>query len=148
MNKGAAHILMVDDDPGCLWLSKTRLEAHGYAVSMACDGATAVECALLDEPDLILLDICMPGIDGFETCRRIRRFSTAPIIMLSALSGQADKIRGLCAGADDYVSKPFRVDELVARIQAVLRRVEFSRQGSRPFFRDDEFVELTFPCSA
>jgi two-component system KDP operon response regulator KdpE len=115
-------ILVVDDEPAIVRLVRAKLQADGYAVLTAARGEEAL--ALLEDqrPDLIVLDLMMPGIDGFETLRRIRAESQVPVIMLTARSGDADKLRGLEAGADDYVVKPFNPDELAARIAAVLRR--------------------------
>jgi DNA-binding response OmpR family regulator len=103
-----------------------NLEARGYEVLTASDGKTAVELAASESPDLVMLDVRMPGLDGFEACQRIRRFSKVPIIMLTALAEEVDKVRGLDAGADDYVTKPFSVEELLARVRAALRRAEFA----------------------
>ena len=128
MSKGKACILVVDDEPRYIRAMQANLEASGYEVLAARDGQTAVELAANEEPDLILLDIRMPGHDGYEVCRRIREFSTTPIIMLTALTEDASKVKGLDIGADDYVTKPFSVDELLARVRAVLRRVEFSKR--------------------
>ena len=134
MHKSQVRILVVDDEPRYIWILQTNLEARGYAVLPATDGQQALELATSEEPDLIVLDIKMPGLDGFEVCRRIRESSAVPIIMLTALASLDDKIKGLDMGADDYVTKPFSAEELVARIQAVLRRVELSgRQDPRVF---------------
>jgi DNA-binding response OmpR family regulator len=124
MNKGKARILVVDDEPRYIRAIQVNLEASGYKVLTAHNGQTAIELAANEEPDLILLDIRMPGLDGYEVCRRIREFSAAPIIMLTALAESANKVKGLDMGADDYVTKPFSADELLARVRAALRRVE------------------------
>ena len=115
-------ILVVDDEPPIQRLVRAKLQADGYAVLTAGRGEEAL--ALLDDqrPDLIVLDLMMPGIDGFETLRRIRSTSQVPVVMLTARAGDADKLRGLQGGADDYLTKPFNPDELSARIAAVLRR--------------------------
>lgn len=115
-------ILVVDDEPAIVRLVRAKLRADGYAVVTAERGEEAL--ALLDEerPDLVLLDVMMPGMDGFETLRRIRTESRVPVIMLTARAGDADTLRGLHGGADDYVAKPFNPDELAARVAAVLRR--------------------------
>ena len=128
MHKSQVRILVVDDEPRYVWIIQTNLEARGYAVLPATDGQRALELAASEEPDLIVLDIKMPGLDGYEVCRRIRESSKVPIIMLTALARPEDKIKGLNMGADDYVIKPFSAEELMARVQAVLRRVEHSRQ--------------------
>jgi DNA-binding response OmpR family regulator len=124
MNK--VRVLVVDDEPGYVWAIQVNLEARGYGVLVASDGQTAVELAASEKPDLIVLDIKMPGLDGYEVCYRIREFSTVPIIMLTAVVENAAKVKGLDIGADDYVTKPFNIAELLARMQAVLRRVELS----------------------
>jgi DNA-binding response OmpR family regulator len=129
MSKGKVRILVVDDEPRYVWAIRVNLEARGYAVLEARDGRAAIELAFREQPDLIVLDIRMPGMDGFEVCRQVREFSTVPIIMLTALAEDADKVKGLNVGADDYVTKPFSADELLARVQAVLRRAEFSEAG-------------------
>jgi two-component system KDP operon response regulator KdpE len=128
MNTGKLRILVTDDEPKYVRALQVNLEASGYEVLTAQDGLTAVELAASERLDLIMLDIKMPGLDGYEACRRIREFSAVPIIMLTALAENADKIKGLDAGADDYVTKPFSADELLARVRAVLRRVELSGQ--------------------
>jgi DNA-binding response OmpR family regulator len=119
------RILVVDDEPDLLWALRYALGDQGYDVDTASNAAEA--SALVEErrPDLILMDIVMPGIDGFELCRQLRRdprFATIPVIFLTALLDTADRVKGLDEGADDFVSKPFELGELKARIRAVLRR--------------------------
>jgi DNA-binding response OmpR family regulator len=118
------QILVVDDDPAIRKFVKANLEAREYQVLLAVDGDEAL--ILLDNamPDLILLDIMMPKLDGFEVCRRVREWSNIPIIMLSAREGETDKVRCLDCGADDYLTKPFSLKELLSRIKAVLRRAQ------------------------
>jgi len=118
----AAPILVVDDEMRYVQLITINLRASGFRVVSASDGTTAVARAEHEEPLLILLDVMLPDIDGYEVCRRIREFSSVPIIMLTAKAEVAHKVTGLTAGADDYVTKPFSVEELIARVQAVLRR--------------------------
>jgi DNA-binding response OmpR family regulator len=144
MNKGKVCILVVDDEPRYIRAIQINLEASGYEVINARDGQTAIELAASEKPDLILLDIRMVGLDGYEVCRRIREFSAVPIIMLTALAEDADKVAGLDVGADDYVTKPFSADELLARVRAVLRRVELSEQQhpSSTFQAGDLLVDL------
>jgi DNA-binding response OmpR family regulator len=144
MNKGKVCILVVDDEPRYIRAIQINLEASGYEVITARDGQTAIELAAGEEPDLILLDIRMGGLDGYEVCRRIREFSAVPIIMLTALAEDADKVAGLDVGADDYVTKPFSADELLARVRAVLRRVELSERQdpSSTFQAGDLLVDL------
>lgn len=129
MSKEQTHILVVDDETRYVRAIRFNLEASGYEVVTAQDGETAIALVSDREPDLVLLDVKMPGMDGLEVCRRIREFSAVPIIMLTALAQDADKVRGLDTGADDYVTKPFSADELLARVRAVLRRIDL---GKRP----------------
>ncbi len=144
MSRKKLRILAADDEPKYVRVLQVILEAAGYEVLEARDGLRALELAASQEPDLCLLDIKMPGLDGYEVCRRIREFSTAPIIMLTALAETADKVRGLEAGADDYVTKPFSAEELTARVRAALRRVEMSgREQIEPVMRAGE-LEIDF----
>jgi two-component system KDP operon response regulator KdpE len=115
-------ILVVDDEAAIVRLVRATLQAEGHSVLTASRGEEALE--LMDEqrPDLVVLDLMMPGIDGFETLRRIRTKSQVPVIMLTARTADADKLKGLSGGADDYITKPFNPDELAARVTAVLRR--------------------------
>jgi len=115
-------ILVVDDEKLLVKGIKFNLENEGYQVLTAYDGATAVELARQETLDLIILDLMMPGLSGSEACMKIREFSDVPIIMLTARSEDADKIMGFACGADDYVTKPFNILELKARIRALLRR--------------------------
>jgi len=115
-------ILLVDDEPKVCELIRAYLVKDGYDVIIAADGKTAIEQAQRHKPDLILLDLNLPELDGLEVCRTIRRQSNVPIIMLTARDEETDKIVGLELGADDYVTKPFSPRELVARVSAVLRR--------------------------
>lgn len=121
-------ILVVDDDCSYTWTIQSNLEAQGYKVLTAQDGQAAIELAIYEEPDLIVLGIEIPGLDGYEVCRRIREFSTVPIIMLTMFAGAAHQVKGLNIGADQCMTKPFNIKELLARIRAVLRRVEISKQ--------------------
>ena len=120
------RILVVDDEPPMRALLRLFLEQNGFAVSEAGDGRAALERARAEQPDLILLDIMMPGLDGWQVCRRLREESDVPVIMLTARDDVRDRVAGLDAGADDYLVKPFAEEELMARIRAVLRR---TRQG-------------------
>lgn len=115
-------ILVVDDEPPIVRLVRAKLHADDYAVLTAGRGEDALQILDDERPDLVVLDIMMPGMDGFETLRRIRQRSRVPVIMLTARAGDVDKLKGLQTGADDYLTKPFNPDELVARIEAVLRR--------------------------
>ncbi len=126
MNKDKVRILVAEDEPRYIWAIQTNLEARGYEVLTAPDGQKAVELASNELPNLILLDIKMPGLNGYEACQQIRRFSTVPIIMITAMAEEGDKVRGLDLGADDYITKPFSVPELLARVRAALRRGEIA----------------------
>lgn len=123
----AAKILVVDDEQPIADILKFNLEKEGYEVVCAFDGHAAVETALREQPDLILLDIMLPGKDGMEVCREIRTKLNTPIIMLTAKDSEIDKVLGLEMGADDYVTKPFGNRELLARVRAHLRRQQKQR---------------------
>ncbi len=122
-----ARVLVVDDDPLLVRLVRTHLEKAGYRVIDARDGEQALDLAAAELPDLVVLDLMLPKLDGFEVCRRIREFSLVPVVMLTARGEPVDKLRGFEMGADDYLGKPFVPAELLARVRAVLRR---SQQGS------------------
>ena len=124
-------ILVVDDEKLLVKGIKFNLETEGYQVETAYDGATAVEMARTGNFDLIILDVMMPKMDGLETCMHIREFSTVPVIMLTARSEDSDKLMGFECGADDYVTKPFKILELKARVRALLRRASLSAQQDR-----------------
>jgi DNA-binding response OmpR family regulator len=113
---------LVDDDPDYLWLLQAHLQLKGYQVLVVRDGLGALEQVAERRPDLVVLDVQMPGLDGYTVCQRIREFSSVPIIMLSGLSAPAAIIRGLDAGADDYLTKPIHINELLSRMGALLRR--------------------------
>ena len=119
-------ILVADDDPQLLRLMGRNLEFEGYNLLTASDGQQALDLFEQHQPDLLLLDVMMPKIDGFAVCTRIREFSVVPIIIITARGQDQDKVQGLNLGADDYLTKPFNVDELLARVRAVLRRAHFS----------------------
>ena len=151
-------ILVVDDEKTLVKGIKFNLENEGYQVECAYDGAAAVELARNNKFDLLILDVMMPEVDGLEACMRIREFSNVPIIMLTAKSEDADKLMGFECGADDYLTKPFNILELKARVRALLRRaagVQRSRGSvltvgdlslnteERVAIRDGETVELT-----
>jgi two-component system KDP operon response regulator KdpE len=116
------NILVVDDEPKIRMFVRANLEARGYEVHLAQDGVEAVEMAGRILPDLIVLDVNMPRMDGIEACRRIREWGDMPIIMLSVRGDEKDKVKALDEGADDYVTKPFGIEELLARIRVALRR--------------------------
>ena len=117
-------ILVVDDEPEIVRVARDYLEHAGFATLSAADGPAAIAAARARKPDLIVLDLGLPGLDGLDVARSIRRDSTVPIIMLTARGDESDKLVGLELGADDYMTKPFSPRELVARIRAVLRRTE------------------------
>jgi DNA-binding response OmpR family regulator len=119
-------ILAADDDPQLLRLMTRNLQLEGYDVLAASDGQQALELVESNAPDLVLLDVMMPKMDGFTVCYRVREFSAVPIIIVTARGQDQDKVRGLDLGADDYLTKPFSVDELLARVRAVLRRAQFT----------------------
>ena len=129
-------ILLVDDDPNIRQLVNLYLEKEGFEVTMAADGLEAVKQFKLSPPSLILLDIMLPGMDGWQVCREVRKVSNIPIIMLTAKDETFDKVLGLELGADDYVVKPFDPKELIARIKAVIRRYQAT---------DAPDKELAFP---
>ena len=139
MTAVAHSILVVDDDQEIRELLQAFLSRAGYHVRVAADGDGLR--AALDEalPDLIVLDIMMPGDDGFTLCRRVRETSAIPIIMLTASSDEADKVIGLELGADDYIAKPFSPRELQARIKALLRRSQYTQQGFKRYIRVAEW---------
>ncbi len=116
-------ILVVDDDYGLRELIRINLEHEGYAVIQAANGLECLEYVRTQRPDMVILDVMMPQMDGIETCARLRKFSKLPVLMLTAKVQSNDVISGLDHGADDYLAKPFNVDELSARVRALLRRV-------------------------
>jgi two-component system alkaline phosphatase synthesis response regulator PhoP len=117
-------ILVVDDEPKITRLARDYLEQSGYKVIIASDGLAALQAARSEHPDLVVLDLMLPKMDGLDVCRSLRRTSAVPIIMLTARSEEADRLIGLELGADDYITKPFSPRELVARVRATLRRVQ------------------------
>jgi len=149
------RILVVDDDPHILSFLKRGLVYEGYTVDTASSGTEALAQARENEPELVILDIMMPGIDGIEVCKRFRQASAVPILMLTAKGTVDDKVVGLDSGADDYLVKPFAFDELLARIRALLRRRQPREKellrfndlsldtASREVKRGDELIALT-----
>ena len=125
-------VLVVDDEPPIRAVLRGYLEAEGFTVSEAGDGDGALTRARADSPDLVLLDVMLPGIDGIETLRQLRTFSDAYVILVTARSEEVDKLVGLGVGADDYVTKPFSPREVVARVRAVLRRGRTTVVGDLP----------------
>ena len=134
-------ILVADDDRNIAELLRLYLEKEGYSVTLACDGMDALEKFNIDTPDIILLDVMMPRLDGWQVCREIRQKSNCPIIMITAKGETFDKVLGLELGADDYVVKPFETKEIVARIKAVLRRSGTS--SSKSDIKEVSYEKLT-----
>ncbi len=123
------HLLIVDDEDNLRSMLAAALQHHGFAVSTAADGRQALDTISKDRPDLVLLDVMMPDLDGFEVCRRLRADGDrTPVLFLTARDSTEDKVRGLTLGGDDYLQKPFSLDELIARAQAVLRRTSDDRR--------------------
>ena len=123
--------LVVDDEPPLVQVVSSYLTQEGFDVVTATDGPSAVTAARDGSPDVIVLDLMLPGIDGMEVCRRVRTFSDAYVIMLTAKTDEVDKLVGLSVGADDYLTKPFSPRELVARIRAMLRRPRTETSADR-----------------
>ena len=119
-------ILVVEDDPNLLSALKYNLQKEGYGVATAADGAEAIETARREKPDLVILDLMLPKMSGFEVCRILRKDMIVPILMLTAKAEETDKIVGLEIGADDYMTKPFSMRELIARVRAMLRRAKMT----------------------
>lgn len=154
-SEGSMQILVVDDDPEIISFVKRGLVYEGYSVDTASEGTEALAKAREREPDLVVLDIMMPGIDGIEVSKRLRQAGDVPILMLTAKGTVADKVAGLESGADDYLVKPFAFDELLARVRALLRRrqpkegevLRFSdlslNTATREVKRGNKAIELT-----
>ena len=129
-------VLLVEDDPALALGLQDTLEFEGFRVLHAKDGATAIDAAKRESPDCVILDVMLPDMNGYQVCEAVRAWSeSVPILMLTARSQEADKIRGLDAGADDYVTKPFSLNELMARIRALLRRARRTTMAPPPSFR-------------
>lgn len=134
------RILIVEDDQPLLKFLRANLKARGYDVFVATDGQEALDQVEKELPDLILLDIKLPKLDGIEVCRRLRQWSKVPILMVSARGQESDKVACLDLGADDYITKPFGVEELMARVRAAFRRADASRQAAaQPTFISGSF---------
>jgi two-component system response regulator MprA len=137
MSSDEVGILVVDDDPEILSFIKRGLVFEGYKVATAMDGKEALRLARDDAPDVVILDVMLPGLDGLEVCSRLRQVSHVPILMLTAKGTVSDKVAGLDSGADDYLVKPFALDELLARVRALLRR---SQPANEPVLQFADLV--------
>src|SRR5437660_9695571 len=135
-------VLLADDEKNILQLARMYLQAEGFTVETAANGKEALEKVRVSRPDLLVLDLMMPEVDGWEVCRRLRKEGDIPIIMLTARGDDVDKIVGLELGADDYMTKPFNARELVARVKAVLRRYEVGQQATRQIDLGNLHVDL------
>jgi len=136
-------ILIVDDEPRYVQLITMNLRASGYQTISASDGSTAIARAEHERPALVILDVMLPDMDGYQVCETLRSFTDAPVIMLTAKAEVAHKVAGLGAGADDYVTKPFSADELIARVQAHLRRMDASLER-RPRIHEADGLRVDF----
>ncbi|MCS7286133.1 MAG: response regulator transcription factor [Anaerolineae bacterium] len=125
-------VLVVEDEPTLLETLEYNLTHHGYKVYTATDGLSALEVARREKPDLIVLDLMLPRLDGFEVCRKLREEMNVPILILTARTDEVDKVMGLELGADDYMTKPFSMREFLARVRALLRRVRLDREEKPP----------------
>ena len=137
-------ILVVDDEPHIVEAVSMNLELEGYQISCASNGHEALQRLTEDLPDLVILDVMMPEMDGFETLKEIREISTVPVIMLTVKGEETDRIKGLDLGADDYITKPFSPKELVSRLKAVLRRVEMPSPAPKTEIRVDDNLSIDF----
>ena len=137
-------ILVVDDEPRYLRLLEANLLTEGYDVITASDGLQAIDTFSSNPVELILLDVMMPRLDGFATCQRIRQYSNVPIIILTAKGEEQDRVRGLDLGADDYLVKPFSATELLARVRAVLRRSQVSKESGQERFFEHGDLRIDF----
>ncbi|MGB3904215.1 MAG: response regulator transcription factor [Anaerolineae bacterium] len=138
-----SKVLVVDDDPGIVKVVRAYLEQDGFRVLVAHDGKKAMQIARHDKPDLVVLDLMLPEMDGWDVCRALRKESDVPIVMLTARVEESDKLVGLELGADDYVTKPFSPRELVARVRSVLRRVQGMPPEPERISRAHIIVDIT-----
>ena len=136
-----ARVLIVDDEPNIIGTVAPLLRAHGYDVLSAMNGRAALDAVERDKPDVIVLDLGLPDMPGIEVCRHVRSSSSVPILVLSAREAEHDKVAALDAGADDYVTKPFGAQELLARIRVALRRVDSSAAAGQPIVRGDLIID-------
>lgn len=143
MTRSGEHILVVDDEPSIRRFLRVSLSGHGYTVSEAKNGLGAVETMVSDRPDLVILDMGLPDISGLDVVRQVREWSTVPILILSVRDREIDKVEALDAGADDYLTKPFGLAELLARIRSALRRSSLIRDTGTIFRCHDLTVDLS-----
>jgi two-component system KDP operon response regulator KdpE len=136
---GKGNILVVDDEPQITRVLKTTLSSHGYSVRAASDGDEALQIMKEWNPDLVITDLRMPNMDGLDLCRHVRRSSRVPIIVLSVKGEERIKVEALDAGADDYITKPFSINELLARVRAALRRAAAPEQPESPLIEAGDF---------
>jgi two-component system KDP operon response regulator KdpE len=141
---GENLILVVDDESRMIRFVRMNLELEGFQVAEASNGMEALEKVRDELPDLVILDVMMPELDGFETLERLREISTVPVIMLTVKGDEEDRIRGLELGADDYVTKPFSPRELASRVRAVLRRAEMPSPVAKTVIKVDEHLQIDF----
>jgi two-component system response regulator RegX3 len=136
-----ARIVVVDDEPALRDAVTYSLRSEGYDVAAVADGEAALDLVATDPPDVVVLDVMLPGLSGVEVCRRLRDAGDIPIVMLTARDAEVDRVIGLDAGADDYVTKPFSMAELVSRVRAILRRRELDRRGLGALAVGDLFLD-------
>ena len=136
-----ARVLIVDDEPNILATVSQLLKSRGYEVATASSGRGALDMVERHRPNLVVLDLGLPDVDGVEVCRRVREYLAVPIVVLSARGAEGDKVRALDAGADDYVTKPFGVEELLARIRAALRRADSPPPATEPIVRGTMVID-------
>jgi two-component system KDP operon response regulator KdpE len=137
----AVRMLLIDDEPNILATVAPLLRARGYDVLSASSGRSALDIVERDKPDLVILDLGLPDMQGVDVCRQIREWSNVPILVLSAREAEGDKVNALDAGADDYVTKPFSAEELLARIRVALRRLETIKASNEPIVRGDLIID-------
>ena len=142
--EGHPLVLVVDDEPRIIRFVRINLEMEGFRVIEAADGLAALQQVREKMPDIVLLDVMMPEMDGFETLRMIREISSVPVIMLTVRSSEEDKVRGLDLGADDYITKPFSPRELISRVRAVLRRFQTAVPGESAVLEIDDYLSVDF----
>ena len=147
MSRSGAYILVIDDEVEIVRALQRSLSAHGYKVFTARSGEEALLLNAQHKPDLLLLDLMLPGMSGLEVCRQVRKESNVPIIVLSVKGTERDKVQALDLGADDYIPKPFGIDEVLARIRVALRHIAQIQMGTEPHFQADSlFIDFALRC--